>query len=181
MNEKIVLVDENDNEIGSEEKLAAHKLGKLHRAFSVFIFNSRGQLILQKRARDKYHCGGLWSNTCCSHPRPGENIEAAAHRRLKEEMGFDCDLEKIYSFVYRVKFENGLTEYEYDHVFLGQYDGKIKSDPQEIEETKTADLLWLKKDIEKNPERYTYWFRRCFDEVVAKAKNLLPGNLEFKI
>jgi len=121
--ELVVLVDENDNEIGVEEKINAHRKGLLHRAFSIFVFNSKNELLLQKRAADKYHSGGLWSNTCCSHPRPGENLKDAAHRRLQEEMGFDCSLREVFSFLYKKSFDNGLTEHELDHVFFGKFDG----------------------------------------------------------
>src|SRR4030042_2763439 len=122
--EKIILVDENDREIGTEEKLKTHEQGKLHRAFSIFVFNSKGELLLQRRAKGKYHSGGLWTNTCCSHPREGEKLEEAVHRRLKQEMGLDCPLKEAFSFIYKVRFENGLFEHELDHVFIGRVDGK---------------------------------------------------------
>ena len=120
--EKVILVDENDKETGVEEKIKAHKDGKLHRAFSIFVFNIKGELLLQKRAKEKYHSGGLWSNTCCGHPRPNESLEGAAHRRLKEEMGFECALVHLKSagFIYKVKV-NDLFEYEYDHIFVGKF------------------------------------------------------------
>jgi isopentenyl-diphosphate delta-isomerase len=132
--EMVASVDENDNIIGEEEKIKAHQEGKLHRAFSIFVFNSKGQMLIQKRAKEKYHSGGLWTNTCCSHPRPGEPIEKAAHRKLKEEMGFDCEIKEIFSFIYKVKFDNGLFENEYDHVFLGKFDGKPMPDSTEVED-----------------------------------------------
>ena len=118
----MILVNERDEPLGSMEKMEAHRKGALHRAFSVFIFNSRGEMLLQQRALKKYHSGGLWTNACCSHPRPGETNEAAALRRLREEMGFDTSLQQIFSFTYRASFNNGLTEHEYDHVFAGIYD-----------------------------------------------------------
>ena len=130
--EMVAIVDENDNEIGEEEKIKALREGKLHRAFSIFVFNSKGQMLIQKRAKEKYHSGGLWTNTCCSHPRPGEPIEKAAHRRLKEEMGFDCEIKEIFSFTYRVKFDNNLFENEYDHAFLGKFDGKPMPNSKEV-------------------------------------------------
>ena len=108
------------------EKMEAHKKGLLHRAFSVFIFNGKGEMLLQQRALNKYHSGGLWTNACCSHPMPGEKTEDAADRRLKEELGFETPLEKIFDFVYKAEFDNGLTEYEFDHVFAGEYEGEIK-------------------------------------------------------
>ncbi len=117
--EEVILVDENDNELGKEEKLKAHKEGKLHRCFSILIFNSKEELLIQKRAKNKYHSGGLWANTCCSHPKPGEDTEIAAHRRLKEEFGFDCELKQLFNFTYKKTFDNGLTENEFDHVFIG--------------------------------------------------------------
>src|SRR4030042_6476736 len=129
--EFIILVDENDNFLGTEEKLKVHKEGKLHRAFSVFIFNSKGELLMQKRAKDKYHSGGLWANTACGHPRANESLVDAAHRRLFEEMGFDCELKEIYKFHYNVRFENGLIENEMDHVFMGKFEDKPNPSPEE--------------------------------------------------
>ncbi len=165
--EKLILVDENDKEIGFEEKLKAHQNGgKLHRAFSVFVFNKKGELLLQKRAKEKYHSALLWTNTCCSHPRPDENIEAAAHRRLKEEMGFDCDLSKKFSFIYKVDFENGLSENEFDHVFFGQFDAEPKPYLKEAAGWKWIDVEGLKKDIKENPEKYTYWLKNSLDKIL---------------
>ncbi len=158
--EQVILVDENDNQIGAEEKLKAHQNGgKLHRCFSILVFNSKGELLLQQRALSKYHCGGLWTNTCCSHPRPGEVTGEAAHRRLKEEFGFDTEFKELFTFIYRAGFDNGLTEWEFDHVFVGTYDGKPDPNPEEI-----GDYMWispeeLRKDVEENPEKYTPWFR----------------------
>jgi isopentenyl-diphosphate delta-isomerase len=161
MEEKVVLVDEKGREVGVEEKIKAHVEGKFHRAVSIIIFNSKREMLIQKRARNKYHSAGLWSNACCSHPKPLESVEEAAHRRLKEEMGFDCDLKKVFEFVYKKEFENGLVEWEYDHVFLGKYDGNIiMSDEKEIEEWKWVNVEDLKKDMEKNPENYSYWFKK---------------------
>ncbi len=157
--EEVILVDEADNPIGTEEKLKAHRDGKLHRAFSIFVFNSEGKLLLQQRALSKYHCGGLWANTCCSHPRHGEGTEAAAHRRLKEEMGFDCPLEEAFSFIYKAKFDNGLTEHELDHVLIGKYDGSVKSNPDEVASWNWVDVETLKGDMKENPDRYAYWLK----------------------
>lgn len=159
MTEYIILVDENDREIALEEKMETHRKGKLHRAFSIFVFNSRGELLLQKRASQKYHCGGMWTNTCCSHPRQGEDILSASHRRLQEEMGFDCFLEEIGSFVYRAEFSNGLIEHEFDHILKGVYDQDPIPHPEEAEDWKWIDLPTLQKDIQKDPQKYTYWFR----------------------
>jgi len=163
--EMVAIVDENDNEIGEEEKIKAHQEGKLHRAFSIFIFNSKGQMLIQKRVKTKYHSGGLWTNTCCSHPRPGEPIEKASHRRLKEEMGFDCEISEIFSFTYKVKFDNGIFENEYDHVFLGKFDGKPMPNSKEIEDWMFIGLDELKKDIKSNPEKYTHWFKIALDKL----------------
>ena len=164
----VILVDEHDREIGTMDKLEAHRQGKLHRAFSIFIFHPDGRMLLQRRAATKYHSGGLWSNACCSHPRPGESIEEGAHRRLKEELGFDCDLREVHSFTYRVPFPNGLTEHEYDHVLIGVSDEMPKPDPEEAD-----DWLWLgvpevRKELKTNPGSYTYWLKRAFDEVIKR-------------
>jgi len=171
--EYVILVDENDNEIGSMEKIEAHKKAKLHRAFSIFIFNSKGQMLLQQRAKGKYHCGGLWSNACCSHPRPGEKTEDAAHRRLKEEMGFDCPLKEITSFIYKAEFDNGLTEYEFDHVFIGFYDGEINANSEEVDDWKYVEIDELVKDVKNNPEKYTPWFRKILPKVINHIKKQL--------
>jgi isopentenyl-diphosphate delta-isomerase len=166
MNEMVILVDEADKEIGTEEKMKTHKEGKLHRAFSIFIFNPKGEMLLQKRAKSKYHSGGLWSNACCSHPRPGEDIEQAAHRRLMEEMGFDCDLQESFDFVYKANLDHNLTEYEFDHVFIGKYEGKIKLNPEEAEDFKWVNIDALKENVEKHPEKYTVWFKCALTEVL---------------
>ncbi len=162
--EKVVLVNKKDKVIGTEEKIKAHLEGKLHRAFSIILFNKKGELLIQKRAKTKYHSPGLWSNTCCSHPRPKEKIELAAKRRLKEEMGIETDLKKAFSFVYKAKLGN-LIEYEFDHVFLGRFDGKPKPNKKEV-----ADWQWikpadLKADIKKNPQKYTPWFKIIFRKI----------------
>jgi len=158
--EKVILVDENDKEIGTEEKIKAHENGgKLHRAFSIFIFNSKGEMLLQLRSKKKYHSGGLWTNACCSHPRPGEKLEQAAHRRLKEEFGFDTKLEEKLSFIYHAKLDNGLSEHEFDHVFIGNFDGVPKPNLEEIDNWKWIKIEDLKRDIKENPEKYTAWFK----------------------
>jgi len=126
---QVILVDKNDNPIGTEEKLQAHKDAKLHRCFSILIFNSDGKMMIHQRQKGKYHCGGLWTNACCSHPRPGECTLDAAHRRLVEEMGFDTELEELFSFTYKAEFPNGLAEHEFDHVFKGVFNGTPKPDP----------------------------------------------------
>lgn len=165
--EKIILVDKKDRAVGTGEKLEVHKAGSLHSAFSIFVFNRKGELLLQKRARGKYHSGGLWTNTCCSHPRAGEELKEAVHRRLKQEMGFDCPLNEAFSFIYRVKFANGLYEHELDHVFVGRFDGKPAPDPEEADGWEWVSLKELKKDIRENPEKYTYWLRVSLDRVIS--------------
>lgn len=159
MPEKLILVDKKDKEIGTGEKMEVHKKGALHRAFSIVILNSKGQMLIHKRAKTKYHCGGLWTNACCSHPLVGESTEKAAHRRLKEEMGFDCKLKEITSFIYKAGFDNGLTENEFDHLFTGFYDGSVKPNKDEVEDFRFVDINELKKDMKKQPEKYTPWFR----------------------
>ena len=155
--EHVVLVDEQDRETGTEEKLAAHQMPRLHRAFSVFVFDRKGRLLLQRRAATKYHSAGLWSNSCCGHPRPGEPTDRAARRRLREEMGFDCALERVFSFVYRAALDHGLTEHELDHVFIGQFDGTPRPDSEEVSEWRATDLAELAGELERNPSAYTVW------------------------
>jgi len=164
MSDLVVLVNSNNRKTGLREKISAHREGLLHRAFSILIFNSRGELLLQKRHSQKYHSGGLWSNTVCGHPGPGERFLAGAHRRLKEEMGFDCKLTKHRYFIYRSAFENGLTENEYDCVFTGRYDGEIAPHPGEIEACQWVSLEFLREDMLKQPQLYTYWSRKIILE-----------------
>lgn len=167
MNE-VILVDMNDREIGREEKMKAHEQGKLHRAFSVFLFHG-DRVLLQKRAASKYHCGGLWTNTCCSHPRAGETVKEAAMRRLKEELGIQTDdLKEVHSFVYHRVFDNGLTEFEYDHVLVGDYNGGWVMNPDEVDEVKWIQTAELLDDILKNPEAYTPWFIVAIKEAVER-------------
>lgn len=170
MAEYIISVDKDDKEIGPIEKMEAHCKGVLHRAFSIFIFNSSGQLLLQKRNKEKYHSGGLWTNTCCSHPGYGEKLEDAIYRRLKEEMGFTCELREIFSFSYKVDFENNLTENEYDHVFIGTFDGEVIPNENEVENYKWVDIAEAKSDIENNPYLYTFWFKCLFNRVIEFVK-----------
>jgi isopentenyl-diphosphate delta-isomerase len=170
--EEVVLVDEKDRPVGRAEKLEAHSTPKLHRAFSVFVFDSSGRrLLLQKRAKAKYHSGGLWSNTCCSHPRPGESVESAARRRLKEEMGFDCEVTKVFDLVYYAELDNNLFEYEYDHVFLGWYDGSPAPDAGEVEDWKWVEVEELKEDLRERPQSYTYWLKASFGELLQKLSS----------
>lgn len=171
----IILVDEHDNQIGTAEKLAAHKQGRLHRAFSIFVFNTQGELLMQKRAAGKYHSALLWSNSCCSHPSPGEETLAAAHRRLQEEMGFDCPLTHAGHILYRTEFENGLTEHEYDHMYIGLYDGSIAADSSEAAEWKWQSVDTVFVDMQKHPEQFTYWFRFSLEDIVKKAAAIKQG------
>ncbi|MBU1203262.1 isopentenyl-diphosphate Delta-isomerase [Patescibacteria group bacterium] len=159
MPDDIILVDKNDQPIGTGQKMEVHKKGQLHRAFSILIFNRFGQLLLQKRVDSKYHCPGMWTNTCCSHPKPEEDTLSAAHRRLKEELGFDCDLEEKFSFIYKAEFDNGLTEHEYDHVFFGYYDDPVDFDKNEISDIKWLDIKTIKDQIKNQPDIYTDWFK----------------------
>jgi isopentenyl-diphosphate delta-isomerase len=171
MTERVILVDTNDKQIGTEEKLRAHQLGLLHRAFSIFVFNTNGELLLQQRAHTKYHTGGLWTNTCCSHPSPGEELEAAVHRRLQDEMGFDCPVTEAFSFVYRTTFESDkLIEHEFDHVFIGVSDTKPVPNPAEVDAVAYRPVDVITTDIAKHPERYTFWFKQALDRVVKHTK-----------
>ena len=161
--EKVILVDKNDNQVGLMPKLEAHEKGVLHRAFSIFIFNSKYELLLQKRASSKYHSGGLWTNTCCSHPREGEDTLDAANRRLDEEMGIKTSLRKVYDFIYKAELDNQLTEHEFDHVFYGVCDNDPILNKDEAEDFKWVDMETLNNDIIKNEDNYTVWFKIAFD------------------
>ena len=161
--ENVILVDEKDNQVGLMPKLEAHQKGLLHRAFSVFIFNSDYKLLLQKRASSKYHSGGLWTNTCCSHPRDGEDIIDAANRRLNEEMGMKTSLRKVFDFIYTAELDNNLIENEFDHVLYGVYDIDPILNKEEAEDFKWIDMETLKNDIENNTDQYTVWFKIAFD------------------
>ena len=161
--EKVILVDKNDNQVGLMPKLEAHEKGVLHRAFSIFIFNSKYELLLQKRASAKYHSGGLWTNTCCSHPRENEDIFDAANRRLDEEMGIKTSLRKVYDFIYKAELDNQLTEHEFDHVFYGVYDNDPILNKDEADDFKWVDMETLNNDIVKNEDNYTVWFKIAFE------------------
>lgn len=169
--QKVILVNEKDYQIGLEDKMAAHQNGaKLHRAISIFVFNSKGETMLQQRAMGKYHSQGKWSNTCCSHPMPNESVSDAAHRRLKEEMGFDCEMQEAFNFIYKADVGNGLTEHEYDHVLFGSYDGEPKLNKNEAMGFKWISLDRLEKDIKISPDEFTPWLRIAFDRVKASYK-----------
>lgn len=165
--EFVVLVDEQDNPIGKMEKQQAHIEGLLHRAFSIFIFNSEKKLLLQKRASSKYHCGGLWTNSCCSHPRENENIQDAANRRLAEEMGMQCSLKPIFTFMYRAEFDNGLIEHEFDHVFFGESDQNPKINLEEVETYRYIAMEDLQQEVKEFPQNFTPWFIIALDRVLA--------------
>jgi len=162
---QVILVTENDEATGTMEKMEAHEKGILHRAFSVFIFNSRGELLLQRRALSKYHSGGLWTNTCCSHPTPGEDTLDSATKRLKEEMGFTAPLEKVFDFVYRADFSNGLTEHEFDHVFAGEYESEIHANPEEVMDYSYKTVSDIRQLLSKHPEQFTPWFQLAFPRI----------------
>ncbi|MGB8192652.1 MAG: isopentenyl-diphosphate Delta-isomerase [Chitinophagaceae bacterium] len=159
---QVILVNESDEEIGVMDKLEAHRQAKLHRAFSVFIFNRKGEMLLQQRAEDKYHSGGLWTNACCSHPAPGEQTADAALRRLQEEMGFTTSLIKIFDFTYKAEFDNGLVEHEFDHVYIGLYDGTITPDPAEVQDHEYKSMESLRSLLNEQPEQFTAWFHIAF-------------------
>lgn len=164
MEEKVILVSEVDEQLGLMAKMEAHEKGILHRAFSVFVFNKNGELLLQQRALDKYHSPGLWTNTCCSHQRDGESNIEAGKRRLQEEMGFDCDLKELFWFVYKASFDNGLTEHELDHVMIGYYENDPIVNLDEAAAFKWMPLEEVKKDMQLQPELYTEWFKIIFNE-----------------
>ena len=163
--ERVILVDENDNEIGVMEKMEAHEKAILHRAISVFIFNSKGEWLIHQRTFDKYHSKGLWTNTSCSHPAPSETSLEAAHRRLDHEMGLAADLAEIFHFTYIQELENGLTEHEIDHVFWGISDIVPEPHPNEVLSYKYINYNDLKTDVDTNPEEYTAWFKLIYERV----------------
>lgn len=172
MNEQVILVDENDVQIGLMPKLEAHQIGVLHRAFSVFLFNQKGELLLQKRADDKYHSRGLWTNTCCSHPRLGEELNSAALRRLKEEMGMTCELKFVFSFIYKAKLDQDLIEHEFDHVFFGISDQIPVINKSEVQDWKYVNMKSVKNDIQQNPTNYTEWMKLCFDRIIVEFEKI---------
>ena len=169
--DQVILVDKNDNQVGLMPKLEAHEKGVLHRAFSIFIFNSKYELLLQKRASSKYHSGGLWTNTCCSHQHEGETSIQAAKRRLNQEMGINTSLEFLFSFIYKAEFENGLIEHEFDHVIFGRSNQDPKIDKNEAESWKWVSVDLILKDIEINQDKYTVWFKIIFQRFYNYLKN----------
>lgn len=162
--EKVILVNEKDEPIGLMPKMEAHEKGLLHRAFSVFVFNNKNELMLQQRALSKYHSPGLWTNTCCSHQREGESNIVAGKRRLQEEMGFTTDLKDTMAFIYKAPFDNGLTEHEFDHILVGNFNDVPDLNPEEVSAWKWMKLEEVQKDMKNHPERYTEWFKIIFDK-----------------
>jgi isopentenyl-diphosphate Delta-isomerase len=173
---EVILVDEQDIPVGVAEKMEAHISGTLHRAFSVFIFNSKGEMLLQQRAISKYHSGGLWTNACCSHPSPGEETASAAQRRLQEELGFVVPVTKVFDFLYKAAFDNGLIEHEFDHVLIGTYDGGINFAPEEVMATAYKTMDDIKQELLLHPDTYTAWFHLAF----PKIENWLNEQLQDK-
>lgn len=165
MSQDVIVVDEADRPVGSMEKLAAHESGTLHRAFSIFLFDRHGRWLLQRRHPDKYHSGNLWTNTCCSHPAPGDDTIEAAHERLMVEMGIEAPLEPAFSFTYRVEFDHGLIEHELDHVVVGRFDGAPIPNPVEAVDWRWVATDALFEELAAHPERFTYWFRLVADRV----------------
>jgi len=164
----IILVDENDRQIGTGEKMEVHKNNRLHRAFSIFVFNDKNDLMLQKRAGHKYHSGGLWTNTCCSHPHPGESVIDSAHARLQNEMGFDIDLTEKFTFQYTTQYE-GIAENEIDHVLFGHYNGEPEINLDEAEDWRWVSLTDLRKEIRENPEGYTSWLKIAIEKISSPS------------
>lgn len=172
MTENVILVDTHDTPVGQMEKMEAHMKGELHRALSVLIFNSKGEVLLQQRAYSKYHTPGLWSNTACSHPRPDEDSLQAATRRLREEMGFTTELHESFDFIYKAHFDNGLIEHEYDHVFFGKFDGIPEINPEEANDFKWVSLIELMEDMRSKPDKYTVWFRVIIEKMEERFPEL---------
>jgi len=170
----VILVDSKDYPIGTMEKLEAHQKGVLHRAYSVFLFNNNNELLLQKRAKGKYHSSDLWSNTCCSHPEPGEHLTTSAQNRLLEEMGITTSLQSLFSFTYKTKFSNGLIEHELDHVLIGRFNASPLPNPAEASDWKYASLKEISNEVKENPEAYTFWFKKIYKRVF---KYILLSNI----
>jgi isopentenyl-diphosphate delta-isomerase len=165
VNKEVILVNEWDEAIGKMDKLEAHEKALLHRAFSVFIFNKKNEMLLQQRADHKYHSAGLWTNACCSHPSPGEDTAIAAARRLHEELGFTTPLQRVFTFTYQTSFENGLTEHEFDHVFTGVYEGEIRPDIDEVKNYAFRSIPDIEASLIKEPQKFTSWFLIAFPRI----------------
>lgn len=171
MADYVILVDENDNDIGIEEKILAHQQKLLHRAFSIFLFNDNFEILLQKRAPNKYHSGNLWTNTCCSHPLQNLSLIESAKKRLIEEMGIEANLNKVFSFIYEAEFENGLHEHEFDHVLFGRFNGEPILNPYEAVDFRWITISELKDEIQNNPNKFTFWLRIMFSNYYKYFKN----------
>lgn len=161
LRDKVILVDQNDLEVGTIDKMEAHIKGMLHRAFSIFLFNSKKEMLIHQRAAGKYHGGGLWTNACCSHPQPGEELKASAMERLYFEMGLQCDLQKAFSFIYHAPVENSLIEHEYDHVYIGFTDDTPIPNPEEVQDYRWISTPDLKREIATEPDKFTFWFKKA--------------------
>jgi isopentenyl-diphosphate Delta-isomerase len=170
MSQILILVDENDVQLGTGEKMAVHRQGLLHRCFSIFVFNEKGDVLMQKRASSKYHSGGLWTNTCCGHPVDGEATKTAAARRLREEMGFSCEVEELFSFIYRAELDHDLIEHEFDHVFTGAYDGPVSPDAAEAEDYAWRPVEAVNEEMARYPERFTVWSRIALKELLLRKE-----------
>lgn len=168
--EKVILVDAEDQMVGLMEKMEAHRQGLLHRAFSIFVFNEKKELLIHQRAAHKYHSKNLWTNTCCSHPRENETVESAAHRRLQEEMGFDCELNQQFSFIYQADLEDGLSEHELDHVLTGIWSGIPPFNPEEVQNYRYISLDALQEEMKHYPEQFTVWFKIALPQVLERLK-----------
>ncbi len=169
--ETIILVDKSDKDVGFEEKFKCHEWpAKLHRAFSIFIFNSDGEMLLHRRSNTKRTWPGFWTNACCSHPAKGETLDVATQRRLKEELGFTCTLKEIFSLVYNAKYDEKYGEHEFDHVFVGFYDGPVEPNAEEVGEWRFMNIDELRADVKENPDKYSPWFKQCFERVIANVK-----------
>jgi len=171
----VILVNEQDQPVGAMEKMEVHQKALLHRAFSVFLFNDRGEMLLHKRADNKYHSGGLWTNACCSHPRPGEDTREAAEKRLFEEMGIRTPLSKAFDFIYKASFDNGLTEHEFDHVYTGRYEGSIDPNPEEVSAYGYMSVDAIRESIQQHPRRYTEWFKIAFPRMEMYLQTQSPS------
>tara|TARA_B100000965_G_scaffold371287_1_gene360086 strand:- start:105 stop:638 length:534 start_codon:yes stop_codon:yes gene_type:complete len=177
MSDYVILVDENDNDIGIEEKILAHQQKLLHRAFSIFLFNDNFEILLQKRAPNKYHSGNLWTNTCCSHPLQNLSLIESAKKRLIEEMGIEANLNKVFSFIYEAEFENGLHEHEFDHVLFGRFNGEPILNPYEAVDFRWITISELKDEIQNNPNKFTFWLRIIFNNYYKYFKNYENNSL----
>src|SRR5690606_1423256 len=172
---RVIIVDQADREVGTADKMRVHRDGELHRAFSIFVFRPDGRLLLQQRALSKYHSGGLWSNTCCSHPEPGETVQEAAHRRLREELGFDCELEPAFTFIYRAQLGPALYEHELVHVLVGRSAAAADPDPREVMALRSVPLAQLEREVAEEPERFTGWLAIALRHLLSKGAHLVPG------